>query len=133
MANSAQARKRARQAVKQGQHNASLRSELRTAIKKVTKAIAKILHAAGVNFAILGEEETCTGDSARRAGNEYLFQMIAESWCDRTPDVIQANACRLRSAISASGFRSGCRPFGSLGIRIRSKSWAMFNRSSGVL
>jgi small subunit ribosomal protein S20 len=39
MANSAQARKRARQAVKQGQHNASLRSELRTAIKKVTKAI----------------------------------------------------------------------------------------------
>ena len=39
MANSAQARKRARQAVKQGQHNASLRSELRTAIKKVAKAI----------------------------------------------------------------------------------------------
>jgi small subunit ribosomal protein S20 len=40
MANSAQARKRARQAVKQNSHNSSLRSELRTAIKKVTKAIA---------------------------------------------------------------------------------------------
>ncbi len=46
--------------------------------QKVTKAIAKILHAAGVNFAILGEEETCTGDAARRAGNEYLFQQLAQ-------------------------------------------------------
>ena len=46
--------------------------------QKVTKAIAKILRAAGVNFAILGEEETCTGDSARRAGNEYLFQQLAQ-------------------------------------------------------
>jgi Fe-S oxidoreductase/nitrate reductase gamma subunit len=46
--------------------------------QKVTKAIASILHAAGVNFAILGEEETCTGDSARRAGNEYLFQQLAQ-------------------------------------------------------
>jgi Fe-S oxidoreductase/nitrate reductase gamma subunit len=46
--------------------------------QKVTKAIARILHAAGVKFAILGEEETCTGDSARRAGNEYLFQQLAQ-------------------------------------------------------
>lgn len=46
--------------------------------QKVTRAIAKILHAAGVNFAILGDEETCTGDSARRAGNEYLFQQLAQ-------------------------------------------------------
>lgn len=46
--------------------------------QKVTKALAKILHAAGVNFAILGEEETCTGDAARRAGNEYLFQQLAQ-------------------------------------------------------
>jgi len=46
--------------------------------QKVTKAIAKILHAAGIAYAILGEEETCTGDSARRAGNEYLFQQLAQ-------------------------------------------------------
>ncbi len=46
--------------------------------QKVTKAIAKILHVAGVKFAILGEQETCTGDSARRAGNEYLFQQLAQ-------------------------------------------------------
>jgi Fe-S oxidoreductase/nitrate reductase gamma subunit len=47
--------------------------------QKVTRAIARILHAAGVNFAILGEEEQCTGDSARRAGNEYLFQTLARA------------------------------------------------------
>jgi len=47
--------------------------------QKVTKAIAKILHVAGVSFAILGDEETCTGDSARRAGNEYLFQTLAKA------------------------------------------------------
>jgi Fe-S oxidoreductase/nitrate reductase gamma subunit len=47
--------------------------------QKVTQAIARILHTAGVNFAILGEEEQCTGDSARRAGNEYLFQTLANA------------------------------------------------------
>ncbi len=46
--------------------------------QKVAIAMAKILKAAGVNFAILGEEETCTGDPARRMGNEYLFQVMAQ-------------------------------------------------------
>ena len=46
--------------------------------KKVTVAFAKLMQAAGVDFAILGVEETCTGDAARRAGNEYLFQMFAQ-------------------------------------------------------
>lgn len=45
--------------------------------KKVTKAFAKILQTIGIDFAILGNEETCTGDPARRAGNEFLFQMLA--------------------------------------------------------
>ncbi|MEY2938699.1 MAG: hypothetical protein RL062_1288 [Bacteroidota bacterium] len=45
--------------------------------KKITKAIAKILHKADVRFAILGSEESCTGDPAKRAGNEFLFQMMA--------------------------------------------------------
>ncbi|MEK7706306.1 MAG: (Fe-S)-binding protein [Myxococcota bacterium] len=45
--------------------------------KKITLAMVKILRAAGVKFAILGKEEGCTGDSARRAGNEYLFQTMA--------------------------------------------------------
>ncbi len=45
--------------------------------KKITKAIAKILHQSGTSFAVLGTEESCTGDPARRAGNEFLFQMQA--------------------------------------------------------
>ena len=48
--------------------------------KKIARALARVLQRAGVNFAILGEEERCNGDVARRAGNEYLAQMmIAES------------------------------------------------------
>ena len=46
--------------------------------KRVSKAIVEILTEAGVSFAILGTEETCTGDSARRMGNEYLFQILAQ-------------------------------------------------------
>lgn len=45
--------------------------------KRVTIAFAKILTAVGVKFAVLGNEETCNGDPARRAGNEFLFQMQA--------------------------------------------------------
>ena len=45
--------------------------------KKITKAIARILQHCNVSFAILGQEETCTGDPAKRAGNEFLFQMMA--------------------------------------------------------
>ena len=45
--------------------------------QKVSIAFTKILNEAGVEFAILGEEESCTGDPARRAGNEFVFQMTA--------------------------------------------------------
>ena len=45
--------------------------------KKVTQAMAKLLQRAGIDVAILGPSEMCTGDSARRSGNEYLFQMLA--------------------------------------------------------
>ncbi len=45
--------------------------------KKVSQAVAKLLLRAGVDFAILGPSERCTGDPARRSGNEYLFQMLA--------------------------------------------------------
>ncbi len=46
--------------------------------KKTTKAIAALLHAAGVRFAVLGPAETCTGDPARRIGNEFVFSMLAQ-------------------------------------------------------
>ncbi len=46
--------------------------------KKIARATAKLLKQAGVDFAILGQEENCTGDPARRAGNEFLFSVLAE-------------------------------------------------------
>ena len=46
--------------------------------KRVSRSLVEILTAAGISFAILGTEETCTGDSARRMGNEYLFQTLAQ-------------------------------------------------------
>lgn len=46
--------------------------------QRVTRAFAELLQNAGVDFAILGQEESCTGDPARRAGNEFLFQMLAQ-------------------------------------------------------
>ncbi len=45
--------------------------------QKITKAFAEILNHVGIKYAILGKEEACTGDPARRAGNEFLFQMMA--------------------------------------------------------
>jgi len=45
--------------------------------KKITRAFVKILNVAKVDFAVLGEEESCSGDVAKRAGNEFLFQMQA--------------------------------------------------------
>lgn len=45
--------------------------------KKITKAFVKILNHLNINFAVLGKEESCTGDPAKRAGNEFLFQMQA--------------------------------------------------------
>ena len=45
--------------------------------KKITTAFAKLLNKIGVEFAVLGQEESCTGDPAKRAGNEFVFQMMA--------------------------------------------------------
>jgi len=46
--------------------------------KKTTRAIAQLLHTAGVSFAVLGPAESCTGDPARRMGNEFVFSMLAQ-------------------------------------------------------
>jgi Fe-S oxidoreductase len=47
--------------------------------KRTVKAVAELLHIAGVPFVVLGDGETCTGDPARRSGNEFLFQMLAQA------------------------------------------------------
>jgi Fe-S oxidoreductase len=46
--------------------------------KKVARALVRVLQAAGVDFAILGNEEKCTGEPARRLGHEYLYQTLAQ-------------------------------------------------------
>jgi Fe-S oxidoreductase/nitrate reductase gamma subunit len=50
--------------------------------RKVARAFATCMNAAGINFAILGQEESCTGDPARRMGNDYVFQMLAQGNVD---------------------------------------------------
>ena len=57
--------------------------------KKTTKAVAELLHIAGVNFAVLGKRETCTGDPARRAGNEFLYQILSKENIDTFTQVFE--------------------------------------------
>ena len=63
--------------------------------KNVTKAFAKILNKVGVDFAVLGPEETCTGDPARRVGNDFLFQMQAIS------NIQMLNAYNIKTIVTA--------------------------------
>ena len=62
--------------------------------KKVTQAMAQLLERAGIDVAILGPNEMCTGDSARRSGNEYLFQMLA------MPNIEMLNGMGVRKIIT---------------------------------
>jgi Fe-S oxidoreductase len=62
--------------------------------KKVTQSMAKLLKRAGISVAILGPSEMCTGDSARRSGNEYLFQMLA------MPNIEMLNGMGVRKIIT---------------------------------
>jgi Fe-S oxidoreductase len=57
--------------------------------KKTTKAVAELLHIAGVEFAVLGKRETCTGDPARRAGNEFLYQILSKENIDTFTEVFE--------------------------------------------
>ncbi|MGV0836248.1 heterodisulfide reductase-related iron-sulfur binding cluster [Mycolicibacterium thermoresistibile] len=57
--------------------------------KKTTKAVAELLAAAGVKFLVLGEGETCNGDSARRSGNEFLFQQLAAQNVETLNDLFE--------------------------------------------
>ena len=60
--------------------------------RRTTRAVAELLHTAGVSFAVLGDAESCTGDPARRAGNEILFQMLAAQNVETLNEV---GACRI--------------------------------------
>jgi Fe-S oxidoreductase len=57
--------------------------------RKTTKAVAELLYISGVNFAVLGKRETCTGDPARRSGNEFLYQILAKENIDTFNEVFE--------------------------------------------
>ncbi|HEY7594248.1 MAG TPA: (Fe-S)-binding protein [Actinophytocola sp.] len=57
--------------------------------KKTVRATAELLHIAGVKYVVLGTEETCTGDPARRSGNEFLFQMMAQQTAEMLNTVFE--------------------------------------------
>ena len=61
----------------------------------VTKSIVKILNHVGIDFAVLGTEEACTGDPARRAGNEFVYQMLAQQ------NVMTLNGYEVKKIITA--------------------------------
>ena len=63
--------------------------------RKTTRAIAQLLHTAGVSFAVLGPAETCTGDPARRMGNEFVFTMLAQQ------NVETLNEARVRKVVAS--------------------------------
>ncbi len=76
-----------------------------------TRAVAQLLHEAGVSFAVLGEAETCTGDPARRIGHEFLFQMLAQ----QNVETLQAAGARKIVATCAHCFNTLANEYPQLG------------------
>ncbi|WP_181775331.1 (Fe-S)-binding protein [Amycolatopsis pittospori] len=67
--------------------------------KKTTRAVAELLHIAGVKYTVLGSEESCTGDPARRAGNEFLFQMLAQQNVEILNSVFEGRERKARKVV----------------------------------
>ncbi|HEV2235501.1 MAG TPA: (Fe-S)-binding protein, partial [Ktedonobacterales bacterium] len=80
--------------------------------RKVATAFARVMQAAGVRFGILGPEESCTGDPARRIGNEYLYQMLAQQNVEvlNTYGFGKGSAAGANGAKGASGATNGQAP-----------------------
>ncbi len=68
--------------------------------KKTTRATAELLHIAGVKYVVLGNEESCTGDPARRSGNEFLFQMMAQQTAEMLNGVFEGREPTKRKIIT---------------------------------
>jgi Fe-S oxidoreductase len=68
--------------------------------KKTVRATAELLHIAGVKYVVLGNEESCTGDPARRAGNEFLFQMMAQQTAEMLNTVFEGREPEKRKIIT---------------------------------
>ncbi|MEV4311663.1 (Fe-S)-binding protein [Actinocrispum sp. NPDC049592] len=83
--------------------------------KKTTRAVAELLHIAGVKYTVLGSEEACTGDPARRAGNEFLFQMLAQQNVEVLNGVFEGKAVRKIVATCAHCFNTLANEYPELG------------------
>jgi Fe-S oxidoreductase len=83
--------------------------------KKTTRAVAELLHIAGVKYTVLGSEEACTGDPARRAGNEFLFQMLAQQNVEVLNGVFEGQAQRKIVATCAHCFNTLANEYPELG------------------
>ncbi|KAA2266572.1 4Fe-4S dicluster domain-containing protein [Solihabitans fulvus] len=68
--------------------------------RKTVRATAELLHLAGVNYVVLGMEETCTGDPARRSGNEFLFQMMAQQTVETLNAVFEGREPNQRKIVT---------------------------------
>ncbi len=79
--------------------------------KKTTRAVAELLHHAGVSFAVLGSGETCTGDPARRSGNEFVFQQLAMQNAETLKEA-QATKVVATCAHCFNALRNEYAPFG---------------------
>jgi Fe-S oxidoreductase len=82
--------------------------------KKTTRAVAELLHVAGVDFAVLGDGETCSGDPARRSGNEFVFQMLAM----QNAEVLKEARATKVVATCAHCFNTLKNEYGQLGVEL---------------
>ncbi len=85
--------------------------------KKTTRAVAELMHMAAVGFAVLGTNETCTGDPARRAGNEFLFQMLAQATVETINDAFGDRTTRKIVVTCPHCFNTLSNEYGDLGGR----------------
>ena len=83
--------------------------------KKTTQAVAELMHMAAVGFAVLGTGETCTGDPARRAGNEFLFQMLAQATVETLNEAFGDRATRKIVVTCPHCFNTLSNEYGDLG------------------
>ncbi|HEY4991791.1 MAG TPA: (Fe-S)-binding protein [Nakamurella sp.] len=83
--------------------------------KKTTRAVAELMHLAAVGFAVLGTNETCTGDPARRSGNEFLFQVLAQATAETINDAFGDRTTRKIVVTCPHCFNTLSNEYGDLG------------------
>ncbi|MEU4557251.1 (Fe-S)-binding protein [Actinoplanes sp. NPDC023936] len=86
--------------------------------KKTTRAVATLLNEAGVKYAILGEGETCSGDPARRIGNEFIFQMLAQQNVETLTEALGENTTKKIVATCPHCFNTLGNEYEQLGLKV---------------